>query len=1128
MQERMKFGGAFALLIALVMILSVSTPSYAQSARAEINGVVSDPTGAVIIGAKITVTNSETGLPTPLVSNEAGQFYARALFGGLYDIRVEAPGFKTFSVSGVEVTTGMNLEFPIELEVGDVTEVVEVTAEAVAQLQTATGDVSSLVVKKTVDELPTITRRLWELVSLTPAVTPVYVFYGSLYMPFMNIGGNLTNGNMWYVDGNVITLNRVQAYQLPVFNPPTEIVQEMRVETSNYSAEFGQTAGAVILTTTRSGTNSFAGQAYYYGRNDKLDARDFFAATRPINRFHNYGYLVGGPIVKNRTHFMWSHEKERWLQPGTLTTTIPTQAMVRGDFSQVLNADGSLQQIFDPATVSGPAGGETRLPFPNNQIPSDRSSSVASQMLAFYPDPSQAGDITGGNNFTNNLLALDLDRIWTFLRIDHQFNDANRLYFRWTRDPFATPRTGPYSGTRGEIADPWAETNDLAVKTLGVSLSSVITPTLISDVRVGWNNVTLDRAWGKENPEVWQQDWAKRIGLRNVSPATMPSFQPTGFSRIGRGQQGQAFGFPVMRAMDVDAVINNVRGNHSLKLGTFWRHSRGANSLGGWLSGRTLYDSRATAQFADGSAVGTTGNPIASMLIGHPFQGQIQNLPAPDFRTWYLAAFFNDDWRITPNLTLNLGVRWEYDAPKRDVTLQFTFFNFDDINPISGTPGIVEFSRNKWIDNGFVHTPAYNDVKDQIAPRVGFAYKVLGRDDLVLRGGYGMFFTGPDVGDAFWGAPMAAAGIEADFVTVDGGLTPAFDLDSEGIPAPPPIQFFDGFGAVPFGQSPGFNPGLWWPNRDKPYTQQINLGMQKQQGAFLFEVAGIANIARKLHQGRNYNELLPSLRGPGNKQTERPFAQFGNVSGRGESMNSSNYYGLILQMRRQFSKGLSFNTNYTFSRWTSTRFRGFYDRDWGTFGNQRKHNYKFSGVYELPFGKGRQRLTSGPLAGIFGNWTMGGIVTVVSGGNLSFGVSSNTCNSFGGCGRPDLVGDPGSGPSNFDPGRDTWFNTAAFAHPQDAGDPFRDGTAGFGILEGPYVTHVDLNVSKEMVITERMSFAISIEMTNMFNRTNFGSPNTTQGNPGFGTIGGTCSAFCSQAGGPRQMQFGGKFMWGGG
>ena len=1089
------------------LLIGWSAPARSQTSLATIVGDVRDSSGNVMPHVAVVLINEATGVRASLSTNDVGAFSGTSMQPGIYQIEASSPGFKAYLASHIELRTGQILRQDIVLQVGDVTQQVNVEgAIGAVELQRDSGEISSVLNFQTVKEMPSGTRKVLELVELTPGVT--LAGRGSAQqqtLAFFSIAGNPgTRSNMYMVDGASTAFPRAQGDggNLPAVNPPTEVIAEMRVISNSYSAEFGQGIGGVVLMTTKSGTNQLHGTGYYFGQNDKLNARNFFSQTVPPVRYNNYGVVVGGPIIKNRTFFLYNFERETNGSSTPVLLTLPTALQRAGNFSQTFDRTGNLVKIYDPATTqTDPATGQpTRQPFPGNLIPSSRFDPIASNLLNNYvPDANQPGTIAGANNFLANRRNVELDRNWHLARIDHQLTLSDKLYGRFSIDQPTYPQGGPYRGLKGQNADPF-DVNVLQTgKTVGIGYTKVINPTTLSDFRFGYVAFNLDLQALGDQPDVWQKNTAGTLGLKNLSIDTFPYFAPAGYGAIGGS--GGSFGgrqnliYKTMRAFQFGETITRQQGRHSLRFGVEWKHSKAVYASRLWPSGQSTYDNRATAQPGDAS----TGNSIASLLLGQVASAAVQDTPAADMRTWYLGAFVQDDWRVSKNLTINLGARYEFDKPKVDVKEYQNFFDFTKINPVCNCPGTIVFSQNLWSVTQ-QNTALWNSQPYNLAPRVGFAWTPLGKEDLVIRGGYGIFFAGPEYSDTFWDGPQAGTGNVGNWTSDGLGLKPAFQL-SQGFPSIPSQPLTDSWGAVPAGQAPIFSPRYWIPSRAPTYSEQANLGIQKQFGNNVLEIGYMGNATKHLpNRAYNPNELAPALRGPGNAQSRLPYPQFGIFQGFSDTSETSLYHSALLAFRRNFSKGLSLQSNYTFSRFLDNQSykRSDYDRmvDYGPSPLERRHRFVLSAVYELPFGHNKDFLSHGWGSRVFGGWLAGTFINAQTGQPINFSNVTNTCNCFTSGTQGVNVNGPVRLMPNFDPHVTTWFDTSVFSTPAQ----YTFGNAGPGLAYAPGLFVVNLNLTRRFEFRERFAFEIRGEAFNLFNRTNFDPPNSSFGSPSFGIV----------------------------
>jgi hypothetical protein len=1096
----------------------------AQTALCEITGEVTDPSGAPMIGVAMTLTNTATGIKTSLLTNEVGRYYLRSLPPGDYVIEAMHAGFKAYRVSGITLVTGLVYRQDFSLELGETSTHVEVAALAGAvEVQRDSHDISVILGQEAVQTMPKITGKVLELIALSPAT--VMTSKGGLNDNYagasisFSVGGNPgTRSNMYYMDGVSMARGRMDGDggNIADVAPNPEIIEEVKVD-SRFSAEFGEGIGAVVLMASKAGTNEFHGQAYEFLQNDHLQARNFFATSNvnPKYKVNRFGGVLGGPVIKNRTFFFANVEEQRLIQWSAQVLTLPSMLQRVGDFSKTFNGAGALIPIYDQTTTQVlPNGSATRSPFSGNIIPASRFDSVGAKILQNYvPPPNQPGRIDGGNNFIGAARLQNSTRIWQFYRVDHQLTTKDRLYFRFASDSGDSPVNGAYVGTPYEVADPLSITQTQFQRVASGSWTRVISPTTISEAYIAYNNTPLIREALGNVPEVWQKDWAGKLGLKNVGPDTFPSLLLSGFQTIGSSASWTVITQTLMNSFSVGDTVSHQFSRHTVRFGGTIQRSRGIYATRQAASGQASFNTLLTAA----PGIGGTGSTVASLLLGQVASATINDQPPGDYRSIYYAPFVQDDWRLNGRLTLNFGVRYEYDTPKMNVAENNSLFNFTAINPVCNCPGTIEFSQNTWrnvADFNHQHTQIYSNPKHNLAPRLGFAWTPLSKQDLVVRGGFGMFYVNSDMGDVFWNGPLLGSGVVGNWTSDAQGLQPAFQL-SQGFPAVPVQPLDAAWGAVPIGQSPIVNPAFFWPTRRAGYSEQWNLTIQKRLGQHLVEGGYLGNYVHRLPQSGGYltyNQVPPQLMGPGNAQLVRPFPQFGDVNGAGEQIYKSNYNAGYISVKRAMSHGLSFQASYTYSKQLDNMSPiNFYNlqQSYGPGSLMRRHNYVWSSVYELPFGPGKALITSGLLSKVVGGWTLGNIWTWQTGAPLTVTTVSNTCNCFSTKSqRANLVSGVSFSrtSSGFDPALNTWFNTSAFT----GAAPYTFGNSGKGILFAPNLFNVDSTLSKKVRINERYNLELRGEFLNTLNNVNFNGPNTTFGSGGFGTI--------TSAQSPRQIQ----------
>jgi carboxypeptidase family protein/TonB-dependent receptor-like protein len=1143
MKARRQMRSVWVKLLMLIVVFQFGMVdrALAQAERAEITGTVSDPSGAAVPGATVEVIQVSTKLKKSLTTNDAGVYYTKTDVGE-YQVRVQAAGFQEVVLSNIQLSVGNTMRQDITLQVGSTTETLNVTATAgTASLNSENATVSMILDNKMVETLPVITRRVYELLVTVPGTTfsgqalSSRGFDASIFQPFVSLGGSPSGrGNIWVMNGVNIKNTRLTGDTggMPAFNPPPEIVQEMRVLFNNYSAEFGDSAGGAgaVDIATKQGTNAYHGQLFYYGQNNAFDARNTFRATKLPNHYHNFGGTVGGPIIKDKTFFNVNLMWMRQFQTTQAFETVPSLAQRRGDFSQTFNAAGNLIPIYDPLTTCGQFGNPacaldasgnpiiTRQQFPGNIIPQGRLDPVALNILSHYPTPNAAGTIAGSGNFTALAHSTANRNNVQYFRVDHQFNEKNHLNVMWARDYLLLTPCGSFCAQeQSMVADITASRYWINGKTFIAALDTVVKTSVVNDFRFAYVGNSFHSQALFNVDGVWNQNWAGKLGLKNVGPETFPWVNAAGFSNMGGQARGQQeYYASIWHNWVVQDHMSWIRGKHNFRFGGEFKPMREVNASRLTTSGALTFDTLATAQ----PNVSGTGSSIASMLLGRVATSTHLDQTPLDRRSWFLGTFIQDDWRIRKNITLNLGLRWEYDRPTYDTSQGFNTFDATTINPVSGTPGVVKFARILQAQGG-QQVGFYESQYNHFQPRLGVAWSPT--DKWVIRGGAGVFNPGQDQGTSMWGAPNLGNQIYAQTLTQDGlGLNSPFVL-SQGFPlyAQPPLN--DAFGAVPVGQSPTL--AFSYIPYDTPVQRMLmtNFNIQRQIGS-TFKVEGgyLGNYVYNLSHSFQVNEVPLDKRGPGNAQVVRAFSQYGNMTQLASFLGRSRYNAGYVALSKSFSHGLSFETNYTHSKMLATgTYAGYYkfladpNTSYGPTSFDIPDRFVWSGLYDLPIGPGKKFLDSGWPGKVFGGWKVGGYVAMYSGFPLSVTPLANTGNCF--CPQGVNVVKAPTYNSNFQPGpTSTWFDTTAFS----PAAPFTFGNSGVGILRGPGFRNLDASLAKKFHISERYSFDVRADFFDAFNHPNYGNPNTQLGNANFGRILATAGV-----GGNRTLQISGSFFF---
>ncbi len=1093
----------------LVLLCLIGVEVSAQTSLGRISGRVLDPDGAVVPAAQVEALNEETGVKNTVQSNETGSYTFPALNPGTYTISATIPGFKTFQRSAIRLETAQVLELDITMELGAVTETVTVTGEA-PLLESTTSTVGQMMESKTMEEMPLSARRSLNLVAMSGAA----VFLQGGERSFFSLAGGRSRNQSYVFDGGTMQNMRLGVGQSRT-DPPVSAIREFRVVQNTYSAEYGGSASGVIVATTKSGTNQFHGSAYEYFRNDKLDAAGFFAPIKDgekqktVRRYHLFGGAIGGPIIRNKTHFFTAVEINKHSIGQSQILTVPTDLQRQGDFSQTFDTGGNLEVLYDPATnTTLPDGTIARDPFPGNIIPTDRIDPISRQLLDFYPRANRPPvNIAGAQNFNGNRTNRE-PREAVVTRVDHVFSNANRFYFRYVY--------GANNSTQGSVypdrvAQPGKTDFDRPQHTLLFADTHNWTPTLLMDVRYTYGT----RKNHAKSPGLGSSI-VEDLGMQGVPGGAFPDIRITGFSRLGdSSERGQ---FPIGQHQ----WVNNwtwIKGTHVIKFGWEARQSWNFEINRPIISGRYSFADSGTGL----PAVGNTGYALGSYMLGFVNAFNLQDQEPLDRYNWYLSGFVQDDWKVTPDLTLNLGVRWETDTPITDRNLRFNSFDQNQINPVSGTPGVVKFGGV----NGFRDNP-YDTDWNNFGPRIGFAWKPMGSQSWVIRGGAGMFYEHPFA----HGAPASVAlgyQLSQSESSQDQGATPVFYLGEgpAGVSLEKP-ELGDEFGAVPVGSRPTQSLSFFEANRKTGYSMMYNFGIQRQlPGNMVLDVTYMANLARKMpNSNLQTNQVPVELMGPGNKQSLRPYPQFNNVAVQFPTLGVTNYHAGVIKLNKRFSHGFNLLTTYTWARnignidhansggvGDNALYMDFYNRklDKGPNAIDIVHRYTVSAVYELPFGPGRKWVTGGALSHVIGGWTISTLGTVQSGGPFGVRVQSAKINFAAGGVRANIIGDP-TLPSS-ERSIDRWFNLDAFTRPAD----YTFGDSGRGIVRSDGRVNFDFSLNKRFHITERVNLKFSGEFFNAFNHPDFNPPNRNLGNANFGRISGATEGRVIQLG--MQLNF---------
>ncbi|HEU5258660.1 MAG TPA: carboxypeptidase regulatory-like domain-containing protein [Vicinamibacterales bacterium] len=1057
---------------AALVLLFTSPALYAQSGNSTISGLVKDTTGAALPGVSIVVRNVETAVSFDAVSNEAGLYRVGALVPGHYRVEASVDGFEPF-IRTVTLVVSQTLAIDVTLDVARQNETVSVEA-TVPLVDSQTSNIAQTVTREMLTALPLPNRAASSLVSLAPGVIMIDPGTGTAenYPVFSVAGGRARNQN-FILDGgnasNAVGLTRPQ--QLTTL--PVDAMQEFKVITNNYSAEFGHSTGGVIVMSTRSGSNDFRGTLFESFRNDALDATNFFAAAKPPINLNQFGGTFGGPIRRGKTFFFGSWERTRQLTSETVLSTVPTLQNRAGDFSDLRTNSGVPVVVYDPAT---------RQPFEGNVIPANRIDPIARAALQYYPLPNREGTMANANNYVGNSDST-LDRDILVGRVDHQLRIADLMTVRYYINNSGTNVTGSYGNA---AADPLADSTDVRVQSLTGAHTHIFSPTVVNELRVTY----LRRKFIDQRPGLGT-DLAATIGLRGVTAQAFPAFTIPGYASLSSATVSR-FQTPILDHQVLESLSWS-KGRHAFKLGGEFRGGANDEIRDRGSSGSLTFTPLITSNL--GAA--NTGNALASLLLGEVNAGSVQISDLIRSRASYWAFYAQDDWRVTSRLTLNYGLRWEAELPRREVDNKMNSFDPLAINPVSGTPGVVTFAgRNGTPERAFATD--WNNV----GPRVGFAYQLTQSGHTVLRGGTGVFY-GPTVSNTIGDTAALGFSTSASFVVSQATTESAFRL-RDGFPAYARPELTAAFGAVPIGTRPNTAASFFDPHQVAPTSYQVNVDLQHELSrGTVIEVGYIGNISRHLTANDFSLDQVPAaLMGPGDTQALRPFPQFSNLSLINPSIGKSSYHGAFIRVEKRLSDGFSLLAHYTKSRFmddvesaneygATGSYMDQYHRqlDWARSATDVPDHFVLTAMYEVPaFGRGA-------VGAILGGWRFSALETLQSGAPFTVITAANTTNAFpSGPLRPNLAGSPELPSSERTLSH--WFNTAAFVNPAN----FTFGNAPRSVLRGPGLAKLDATVEKTIALGGGMKFDVRAEAYNVLNRANFNIPGFTLGAADFGVI----------------------------
>ena len=1144
MRNRLARRGA-GVLVVCIAYAALTGAAYAQDSRGTITGTVRDASKAVVPGATVTATNAEMGNTVTATTNEAGAFQLPYLIAGTYKVTVELQGFKKHVRDKVEVRIADRLELDVTLEIGGTIEEVTVSVET-PLLETTNASLGNVVDSRRIAELPTPHGDPYALIGLASGVS--YTGSVRLDRPFepthivgYAMDGTRGNRSDLTIDGVPSTATANANEVIASYVPPPDMVQEFKVQTATFDAAMGNTEGGVTNLSIKSGTNQLHGTAYFVKTPKSLFANDFFAnaTNQPLADFtyNRYGGMAGGPVVvpgydgRRKTFFTYGFEGIHESRPrNNGTPTVPSEKMRNGDFSELL-ALGPQYQIYNPFTRRAIAGGRFQQdPFPGNIIPANLINPVAKAALGYIAKPLTPGNADGTGNFQQPSLPETIKYASNTIRIDQVATTQQRLYGRYSW----YDRNSNYNNYFNNLST--GEWFQFLSRQAAFDHVWVMGPSTVLNMRYGYNYFVRGT---DTNPANHGFDLAS-LGF----PASYAGLIDDDLRRFPRfdimGYQGTGFGgeYRPNTTHSFSGILSKTKGEHALRAGFEWRrYSETSEFFANDQTGQFVFDSAWTRGPLDNSTAspGSLGQSFAAFLLGLPSSGQIVRRTSYDEASTTSGIFFQDDWRLSDRLTLNLGVRYELEGALREATNQSVRgFDASVTQPMEaaakaafnsaavGIP-VSQFNVKGGLNFAGVDgqpSSLYKTPKNNFMPRLGLTYKL--NEKTVARAGYGMFygFLGQRRGD------VITSGFSSNTpmtVSLDNGLTFLETLSNpfrtgiiEPVGAAAGIQTFLGQGISFFAENPV-----------SARNQRWQVGLQRElPGRWVADIAYVGNHGDNLATGRNINalpnqylstsptrdqatidylsalvpnpfiNLMPATAGTAfraatiaRSQLLRPYPQFGDINTT-TNEGYSWYHSLQVNLQKRFSAGYTLGGAYTYSRFTeATDFLNAGDAEpWNGISSQDvPHRLAVNGIWELPFGKGRRygAGVSPAMDALIGGWQFQGIYAYQTGfpitgwGNLIFTGNLD-----------DIASD--------NPTLTQWFNTEAGFNKVSAqalGSNVRTFPLRIDSVRGDSVQNLDVSVLKNVTLSGQQRLQFRFEAINALNRAQFPIPAGNSINP---------------------------------
>ena len=1105
MQRQTRIRALTAVMLVALVWAGLPAAANAQATRGTILGTITDQTGAAMPGVTVVATETRTNVSYDTVTNETGNFTFPNIPDGIYNIKAELQGFKTVVREAIRLAVNTSIRVDLALAVGELAETVTVSGET-PLLQTDRTDTGRVLESIQVSAMPLAFNRNFQgMLATVPGATRPYRPHSEFFNPqdslSTQVNGQSRLANNVQIEG---IDNNHRTGLLTVLIPPAEAIDTVSVTTSNYDAEFGRAAGAVSSVTLKSGTNTLKGSAFWFGNTEAtnaLPASTYYASTRtkPETSYNQYGFTIGGPIKKNKLFFFGDYQYTKDIRGDVYRGVVPTEAFRRGDFS------GAPTVVYDPAT--GDAAGNGRLPFAGNQVPANRISTIALNLLARVPMPNLQGVALGQTNYQVNGQRDKITHSYD-VKINYAVNDSNQVSGRFSyQRPEVTQLPAEGYGDWGGPA--WGEFAGVGTNmtySTAVNWTHTFTNTFVLEARGGtsyYHNEAVTTANG--------QNLAEQVGIKGANLDEWTS-GPTSI-RIGNGFSNPMLGYTgslpwdrYERTWQFAATATKVWGNHTTKFGADWRNNTdmllqtqdNQGPRGGYSFGAAQ-----TGSPTDTAANSGIANAFASFLLDQPsnIARDLKVLDEVGTKHFAFFGFVQDKWQLSQNLTLDLGLRWEYYDPLVGILGKGSLSNYDPTTNsllVAGYGNIpLDFGLKKDLDN-------WN-------PRLGATYRI--GDKTVLRGGFGASTTPfPDnryaynfpakqnnnfsAPNTFAAAGAMAAGFPAPIVmeTPENGI----------IPANTPLLLSQSYWHVPADLEQGT-------------LYSYNVAFQRELAWGLTgEVAYVGNRSDDILTRFPMNAGMT----PGLDRAGQPlYVKFGKTAGV-ENLGwkaKTRYNSLQAKLDRRFRNGWLVTNSYTYGKsWDYHSENGNpstpadLELSWGLSDFTRKHTYVGTFVWSLPWYKDPD---AGVLHWILGNWQVSGIFTAMSGTPLDITTSAATLRAPGNTQRPNQTGDV-SYTDGYGPGR-KYFDVTVFAAPP--ANAFGSRTRNMGDLFGPGFTNLDFSLVKQFGFGGNRMGEFRVDIWNLPNTLHHNNPNTSYGSTTFGEI--------NSGYGERQMRFSFRFIF---